>query len=84
MDEFYLRNAKIMSALSTPMRLQILDISNTQIQEYVQQTRGVEKDKANAILASMRSGKGIALIGAFCPLLWMSILMGQSWGCHSV
>lgn len=25
MDEFYLRNAKIMSALSTPMRLQILD-----------------------------------------------------------
>ena len=90
MDEFYLRNAKIMSALSTPMRLQILDISNTQIQEYVQQTRGVEKDKANAILASMRSGKGIALIGAFCPLLWMSILMGQSWGailfnfCHSM
>lgn len=66
------------------------NIVNTQIQEYVQRARGAEKDKANAILASMRSGKGIALIGAFCPLLWLSILMGQSWGailfnfCHSM
>lgn len=34
-------------------------IANTQIQEYVQRARGAEKDKANAILASMRSGSGL-------------------------
>lgn len=60
------------------------------IQEYMQRVTGAELDKAKSTLASMKSGKGIALIGAFCPLLWMSIIAGQSWGailfnfCHSM
>lgn len=60
------------------------------IEEYAAKAKGQEKDKAEAALAQMRSGKGIAMIGALCPLLWMSILSGQSLGaiafnfCHSM
>lgn len=61
-----------------------------EIEKYAKKARGQEKDKMEALLAQMRSGKGIATIGALCPLLWMSILSGQSIGaiafnfCHSM
>lgn len=70
--------------------LNSLKANRQKIEEYATKAQGQEKDKAEAALAQMRSGKGIAAIGALCPLLWMSIISGQSLGaiafnfCHSM
>ena len=60
------------------------------IQKYANTATGQEKKQIEAYLAQMSSGRGIAIIGALCPLLWISILSGQSAGaiafnfCHSM
>ena len=61
-----------------------------EIENYIKTAKGSDKQTMLAHLGQMRSGKSIATIGALCPLLWMSILMRQSFGailfnfCHSM
>lgn len=37
-----------------------------------------EKDKAEALLSVIKSGKFILMIGSFCPLFWKSLFSGDS------
>ena len=70
--------------------LEKLKTNRQEIENYIKTAKGQDKQNMTAYLAQMKSGKGIAMIGALCPLLWISILLGQSIGaiafnfCHSM
>lgn len=46
--------------------------------EWVGTLNGKEKDKAEALLAAIKSGKTILIIGSLCPLFWISLFSGAS------
>ena len=70
--------------------LEKLKTNRQEIENYIKTAKGSDKQNMIAYLGQMRSGKSIATIGVLCPLLWMSILLGQSIGaiafnfCHSM
>jgi len=46
--------------------------------EWVGSLDGKEKDKAEALLAAIKSGKMILMLGSLCPLFWISLFSGAS------
>lgn len=70
--------------------LEQIKTNRQKIEDYARAAKGQEKEKIVPLLAQMNSGKGIAAIGALCPLFWISIFSGQSiWAiafnfCHSM
>ncbi len=56
------------------------DKEKMELEKWLSTLKKKDKEKVAPILASMRSGKTIVILGSFCPLFWFSLIAGQSKG----
>lgn len=49
----------------------------SELDKWLRTLKKQDKEKAGSILASMKSGKLILMLGSFCPLFWISLISGQ-------
>ena len=60
------------------------------IENFQKNASAKDKELISDIQGQMKTGKMLALVGAFCPLFWIALFSGQSTGavlfnfCHSM